>query len=185
MQSLQHRVVIQRCGIKLAFFGAIEILLSRTGWGCATHVAGTWHCSSSAWSQSDRCRQRRMSGPKGSADFLWFLQLNSVPTPLPPLKSKSWTSCREENTSYMSRKMQMDFFFFFCFASLSFFTHLCLCRHVERQSIPKAVELEIWRLSCASLACRLDTCPAVHKLPRARWSPRERCLWQEWVEHRK
>lgn len=109
--------------VKLVFFPTIKVLLSRTGWVCGTHVAGAWHCGSLAQRWSGGCWERRMPDPKGSTDFLRFSQLNPVPTPLPSLKSKLQKCCREENISYLLRKMQMDFFFFFGFASLGFFSH--------------------------------------------------------------
>lgn len=187
MQVLQHCPVIQRWGIKLVVFSVITVLLSRTGWGHVTHITGTRHC----WQP---CTEE--VGLPGEEDMRhkiqhWFSEI-FVPTPLSSLKSKLWRRCREESINYILWKMQINLllgFFWFCFVFSGFFLvllvlvssaiiNLCLHSHVERQSIPSAVELETWRSHCAILACWLAACPAIHNLPSTQWSPREHCFHQ-------
>lgn len=178
MQLLQHCPVIQRWGIKLVVFWVITVLLSRTGWGHVTHIAGTRHC----WQP---CTEEVGQMP-GEEDIRlkiqhWLSKI-FVPTLLSSLKSKLWRRCREESINYVLWKMQNNLLAFcsvlFCFLGFFFLVllvlvssaiiNLCLHSHVERQSIPSAVELETWRPHCAILACWLAARPAIHNLPGTR-----------------
>lgn len=170
------------------FFWAITVLLSRTGWGCATHIAGTSTAGSPAWRKLGRCQERRILNPRNSTDFLKFLSLHYFDQWNPSCEGgagrKASAMCYRECRWIFRGGGVFGFFLVFCVLLVlvsSAIINLCLHRHVERQSIPSAVELETWRPHCAILACWL-VCPAIHNLPSAQRSPREHCFHQERVK---